>query len=163
MSFQFKPLGNTCAATGERLAPGTVCHSVVLRDGESWIRQDFSPEGWTGPPEGTIGHWQTAVPVPESKSRRLDPDELLEFLERLDEEADPERDSLKYVVALLLVRSKRLELDESRWEDDEEIQVFNGTRGEGRFEVRTPDLDENGIAELQRELQAKLEAGCLED
>ncbi len=160
MQYQVKPLGSECSATGERLEPGSVCHSVLVRDGDDFVRRDFSAEGWSGPPEGTIGHWTSRVPVPDAKPRTLDPDEMMQFLENLDEEGDPAREPLRYVLALLLVRKRRLEFEESHVDEvGDEIQAFVGTRGEGRFEIRNPELGDEEVEALQQELLARIEAG----
>jgi hypothetical protein len=156
VDYQIKSLGQECAATGEPLMPGSVCHCVLVRDGEGSRRLDFSRDGWTGPPEGTVGHWTRRVPAADTTPRPRDPDDLMQYFERLHEEANPTREGLRFVLALLLVRKRRLEIEETRPDDDGDLLVLTGTRGEGRFEVRDPRLDADEIERLQGELDAHL-------
>lgn len=159
MDYRIKPLGRVCAASGELLEPGSLCHSVVLREGDEWKRLDFAPGNWTGAPEGTIGTWTCRVPQPDAKPAKIDPDALMRYLEQLTEEARPDREPLRYVLALLLVRKRRLEIEETRSDDEGEALVFNGLRGEGRFEVADPQLDEEAVSALQAELDLRLSVG----
>lgn len=157
MDYQLKPLGRICAATGEDLVPGTLCHSVVVeRDGEL-TRLDFSEAGWAGPPEGTIGHWRCLVPEPAAaKPRTVDPEELMQYFEQLCEDGNPVQETFRYVVALLLLQKRRLRLDGSRQDGEIEYLQFVGSHGEGPFEVRDQDLQPDEVEALQGELNAQL-------
>lgn len=159
MDYQVKPLGKTCAGTGEPLAPGTVVVSALVQgDDGGWERLDFSPEGWNGPPDRTVGHWSCRVPEPETPGRRmLDPEEMMRYFEQLCEEANPAREPLRFVLALLLVRKRRLEIESDGTDDDNERTLcLNGLHGEGRFEVRDPGLTPEEAQRLQTELSALL-------
>lgn len=159
MEYHVKPLGKTCAATGEPLAPGSVVHSVLVdRLGESQ-RLDFSPDGWAGsPPEGTIAHWVTMVPVEDvtDAPRPLDPEELFQFFEQLVEEMNPAQEKIKYLLALLLMQKKRLRLEGTVADDDGGRLLLAGSQGEGPFEIRDQELSAEEIAALQRELSAAI-------
>lgn len=159
MDYQVKPLGRTCAVTGEPLAPGSVVFSVLLSgENGSWERRDISRDAWDGPPDGAVGHWTCRVPEPEVVTkRRLDPDEMMRLFERMTEEANPHRESLRFVLALLLVRKRRLEID-GNGSDDDEVLRLNGLHGEGEFEVRDPCLEPDEAERLQAELNALLVA-----
>lgn len=155
MDYQLKPLGKSCAATGQPLAPGSVCHSVVIeRDGQ-FVRLDYSPEAWQGPPDHAVGYWQSRVPEPKPV-HRIDPDALLRYFEQLCEEQSPRQEVDRYVAALLLLKLKRLTLDDVRCDDDGEFLQLSGARGEGNFEVRRLDLSDTELAQLQQALKLQL-------
>lgn len=158
MDYQLKPLGKTCAATGQPLAPGSLCHSVVIeRDGQ-FVRQDYSEAGWQGPPANAVGYWQLRVPQPK-QARSVDPDALMRYFEQLCEEASPSQDVNRYVSALLLLKLKRLTLDDVRTTDgDGEFLLVSGTRGEGVFEVRRLELPDDELCHLQQALKNQLAA-----
>ena len=159
MDYQFKSLGRTCAATGNDLVPGTLCHSVVVERDDETIRLDFSEEGWTGPPEGPIGHWRCLVPEPaETKPRVIDPEELMRYFEQLSENGNPVQEKFRYVIALLLLQKRRLRLDGSRQDGEIEYLQLVGSHGEGPFEVRDQELEPNEVEILQRDLNAQLAA-----
>ena len=69
MDYQLKPLGKTCAQTGQKLLPGEVCYSAVVPKGNQWERIDVSRDAWKGPPDGAIGFWTCTVPA-ETQTRR---------------------------------------------------------------------------------------------
>lgn len=81
--------------------------------------------------------------------------------ERLEEGGHEQVRRLRYVLALLLLQRKRLQLEDSRSEDGVDLLVLIGTKGEGPFEVRDEQLDADEIAGIQRALleQFAVDAG----
>jgi len=157
MDYHFPPLGKTCAATGKPLAPGSTCRSAVFEQNGQFVRKDFSPEGWTGPPQGAIGHWQSAVPV-QTGPPKLDPEQLLRYFEQLTEEASPSHDESRYLLALLLLQQRRFRLETVRSDDEGDVLVLSGLRGEGTFEVPHLQLADTEVAERQLMLRTQLAA-----
>ena len=159
MDWHFKPIGKTCAATGRELEPGAVCHSVVVeRDGQV-LRLDYSSEGWNGPPDDAVGHWQCLVPQPAmNKTQVLDPEALFRCFEQMSEDANPAHDKLRYVLALLLLQKRRLSLDGSQRDGEIEYLELTGSGGEGPYLVRDQQLSDDEIEQLQRDLNAQLAA-----
>lgn len=157
MDYHLKPLGKSCAATGKPLAPGSVCHSVLVEKDGLLVRLDFSQEGWPGPQQEHLGHWMVDVPkAPNPNTIRLDPDVALRFFEQLSEESSPEHEKTRYVLALLLLQQRKLKLENVRFDDDDEVLELTGTHGEGSFEVRNYRLDDHEIQKMQSELKAQL-------
>jgi hypothetical protein len=159
MDYQLKPLGKSCSQTGKPLGPGEVCYSAVVEKGNEWVRLDFSAGAWSGPPEGALGYWRLTVPARDQTRRRaLDPDALLRHFEQLCEDANPTRESFRYVLALLLVQRRRLRITLTRSDADGSVLELAGMQGEGPFEVRDQQLSELEIAALQQELETSLMA-----
>jgi hypothetical protein len=152
-------MGKTCEATGEELVPGNTCFSALVeRDGQL-IRLDYCEAGWTGPPDGTMGYWQSIVPEPEeAKAKPLDPDALMRYFEQLCEDANPAQEKLRYVLSLLLLQKRRLKIEGSRQEGDVEYLELVGSHSEGPFEVRDHQLDDAEIEQLQSDLNTHLSA-----
>jgi hypothetical protein len=159
MDYRLKPLGKFCAATQATLVPGSDVHSVLIeQDGET-IRLDYCEQGWHGPPEGMIAHWRCTVPQPElSRPRPLDAESLLEHFERMLEDANPAQQQLCYVIALLLMQKRRLQLERTRYDGEIAYLEFIGQRGEGPFEVRDQQLTGEEIVQLQATLTQHLGA-----
>lgn len=155
MEYHFPPLGKTCSATGKPLAPGSLCRSVLLEQNGQQVRKDFSPEGWQGPPAGAIGYWITHVPE-RTGPPKLDPEQLMRYFEQLTEEASPSQDETRYLLALMLLQLRRLKLEQIRSEDDGDVLVLIGTRGEGTFEVPHLQLGDADISERQTALRFQL-------
>lgn len=157
MDYQLKPIGKTCAATQKSLEAGATCYSVVIdKDGEL-VRLDFSEEGWTGIPEGTVGQWKCVVPTPtQTKTQPLDTDALMRYFEQIDEDGNPAQDKFRYVIALLLLQKRRLKLEGSRKDGEIEYLELIGTRGEGPFLLRDQQLEDEEVTQLQNSLNTHL-------
>lgn len=157
MEYQFKPIGKKCAGTGADLVPGTTCYSVLVEDGGDFLRLDFSDEGWKGPPAGAVGVWKSVVPKPAEVTRQpLDTDALMAYFEQLCEEADPARERMRYILALLLLQKRRLRLDGSRRDGNDEFLQLAGGHGEGAYEVRDLHPTDEEMLDMQRELNVHL-------
>ena len=157
MEYQFRPIGKKCAATGKDLVPGERCFSVLAEKEGELQRMDFSEEGWKGPPEGALGVWTCIVPKPaEVRHEPLDTTALMTCFEQLTEEASPAREGLRYILALLLVKKKRLRLEGSRTEGEDEYLQLAGAHGEGACEVRDLNPTDEEVQQWQRELNVYL-------
>jgi hypothetical protein len=155
--YDIRPLGRKCSATGADLAPGTICHSVLLERDGKLVRLDFSEAAWTGPPEGALGAWKCLVPQPATVRREpLDSTALLRCFEQLVEEGLPEREGLRYVLALLLVKKRRLRIEGSRTAADGAYLQLSGAQGEGAWEVRDLNPTDAEVDQWQQELNAYL-------
>ena len=157
MEYAFRSIGRTCAATGAELTPGTLCRSALVERDGRLERLDFALSSWTTPPADTVGHWRCRVPaaaVPQV--RRLDAETLFQEFERLEEVGHEQVRRLRYVLALLLLQKKRLELEDCRSEDEINYLVLIGAKGEGPYEIRDEQLDADEIAAIQRELLSQL-------
>ena len=157
MDYHLKPLGKTCAATGKPLAPGSVCHSVLVEREGTLVRLDFSTEGWIGPPQGHLGHWTVDVPAAaDPKTIRLDPEAALRYFEQLSEEASPIHERTRYALALVLLQQRKLKLENVRFQDEDEVLELSGVHGEGNFEVRNYRLEDAEMQRLQLDLKTQL-------
>jgi hypothetical protein len=157
VEYQFRPIGKKCSATGEDLIPGERCFSVLVEKEGDLQRLDFSEAGWKGPPEGTLGVWKCVVPKPaEVRHEPLDTTALMTCFEQLTEEASPAREGLRYILALLLVKKRRLRLEGSRAEGEDEYLQLAGAQGEGAYEVRDLNPSDEEVQQWQRELNVYL-------
>lgn len=157
MEYRFPPLGKVCSATGKPLAPGSTCRSALWEQNGQQVRKDFSDEGWIGPPAGAIGYWVMQVPE-QAGPPKLDPEQLMRYFEQLTEEASPSQDETRYLLALLLLQQRRLKLETVRSDEDGDVLVLAGTRGEGTFEVPHLRLADADIQARQNSLRFQLAA-----
>lgn len=163
LEYQFKPPGKTCAATGEALTPGSVCHSVLVEQAGRLTRVDYSQAGWSGPPPHAIATWKTIIPLPPNPdSIRLDPERLFQFFELSCEEGSPSEDSLRYVAAVVLLQARRLKLEGARGKGEDEVLDLTAARGDGVYEIRNLRLNAEDMHAIQRELKTRLMTGGAE-
>ncbi|MCA9062499.1 MAG: hypothetical protein KDA96_05555 [Planctomycetaceae bacterium] len=153
MDFNIRPLARHCAESGRAFQPGEYCWSVLIEQDGKLVRRDVSAECWNGPPDGAIGHWKCQVPLStESNRPKLDSESLFEYFQQLDESPNPVQQQYRYVLSLLLLRKKRLILEEIVEHDDQQFMRLIGSTGEGPFEVAEQELSEEQIQRLQEQL-----------
>jgi hypothetical protein len=143
-----------CAATGRPLRPGDRYYGVLALDGSRFIRQEYSTEGWAGPPQGAFGHWAGRVPTSLDAQRRppIDDEMLVDCFQRLDGAAEPEKLNFRYVVALLLMRRKRFKFDDVMKDASGESLVVRDTRSGVKHTVVDPGLTEEQMKGAQDEV-----------
>jgi len=153
-----------CAATGAALVPGSRCVAVVVdRGDEGFERLDFAPEAWesTPRPAGVLCVWRTIVPEPEAKRGIVIDDEVLEeMVARLDGDERPERVAFRWLVALMLLRKRRLRHLGVERRGEREVWSFarRGEENAAPFEVVNPHLGEEDLRSLAEQLGAFVES-----
>jgi hypothetical protein len=151
--YQIQPNTRVCAVTGRPLQVGERFYTALLEEGDHFVRKDFSKEVWQGPPPGTFSFWTGKVPPSEENAKpRFDDDLLEECFHRLEGQTDPSRVNFRYVVALLLIRRKRLKFEQTAVEDGvETMRVYCLGTGE-KYEVTNPRLTEAEMNQVQEEV-----------
>lgn len=155
--FDLQSPSGRCAVTGRELREGEEFYSVLFEDGESFRRVDYSLEGWTGPPEGAFCHFKSRVPFKEKKKQLLVNNEVLvHFFRRLAEETEPVRIQFRFVLALILMRKRLLRYEGAVRRDDREVWRMTLLADRSTHEVINPDLSEEQIEGVSRQLSAIL-------
>jgi hypothetical protein len=151
--YQIQPNTRRCAITGRELRPGETYYTALLEAGGQFVRQDYSAEAWTGLPHDAFSFWSGRVPSDTEPSRpKVDDDLLLECFERLEGETEPRRVSFRYIVALLLMRRKRLKFEEAKTESDHEVLLLRCARTGTKHQVVNPGMTEDEMAAVQEEV-----------
>jgi hypothetical protein len=151
--YQIQPLTRRCANTGRELRPGERFFTALREEGGQFLRQDYSAESWQGPPAGTFSFWSGRVPVAnESRKPRFDDELLMECFERLEGQEEPGRISFRYVVALLLMRRKRLRFEEAKTHQEQEVLTLRCVRTATKHQVVNPRLTEEQMLAVQEEV-----------
>src|SRR5262245_7428340 len=120
--YQIQAPTRRCTVTGQELLPGSRYFSVLLEQDGKLVRQDYSAEAWQGPPHGAFSFWAGRIPVQDQPKKIVIDDEmLLECFQRLEGQDEPAKLNFRYVVALLLMRRKRLKFDQVRTDGDREL------------------------------------------
>lgn len=158
-----------CAATGEPLSPGTPCVAALCEapNQPGFVRRDFSIAAWDAGqrPSGLFSFWRTTAPEPGGSRRLLIDDQvLLDIFLRLEQDARPERQAFRFVLALILLRRRMLRSvgREPAREGAAEVWLLK-PRGAGELEpplrVTDPRLGESDLAGIAEQLGEVLEDG----
>lgn len=155
--WQVDRTAGQCAKTGLALKEGDPYYTVLFEEGDTFRREDYSEEGWTGPPEGAFCHFKTRLPVKQKKKRLLvDDDLLVNFFSRLADETEPARLRFRFVLALILMRKRILKYDETIKEGENEYWRMRLVKETHVHTVLNPRMTDDEILEVSRELSVIL-------
>ncbi len=148
-----KPLGH-CYGTGRQIEAGEEYYGALVENEEGLKRQDFCQAYWNEYKPEVFCYWKTRLPHPDEKKKLfVDDDMLMAFFERLAGEREQEKINFGFVLALVLMRKRRLKYDSSRTEDGKEIWRLKITGGDKEFvELVNPHLDEEQIEQLSSQI-----------
>jgi len=147
-----------CAATGRELAEGEAYYAVLFETPEGFERKDYTLDAWTGPPEGSYCYWRARVPVREKKSGPIAVDHALltHFFLRLEDEESQIKQRFRFVLALLLMRKRRLKFERAIQEGDLEYWQVRLVSEQSEHKVLNPRLSEDEVQQLSEQLTAIL-------
>lgn len=135
LDFEVHRSSRRCAASDRELKPGELFYSVLVPQGGTVTRLDYSREAWTGPPDQAIGWWQARVPDQHAPRIQWAPNTvMLQYFEQLI--ATPDQQGAAYVLALLLIRRRILRQEEVETDDQgqEWLKVFS-PRSETHYRI----------------------------
>jgi hypothetical protein len=134
-----------CAVSGRELKSGERFYSVLLVQAGKLRRMDYSSEVWQGPPDGTFSFWTGRIPLgDQARLPRVDEETLVDCFQRLENETEPGRVRFRYVLALLLMRRKRLKFEETRKASRGAITPGDPNRG-----ALAPEADDQDFISLR--------------
>jgi len=147
-----KPVGQ-CCGTGKKIEPGEEYFGALVETDEGLVRRDFCADYWEQEKPDVFCYWKTKLPHPDQKKQIFVDDEMLmAFFERLERETEQEKINFRFVLALVLMRKRRLKYDSSKIEEDKEIWRLR-IAGEKQFvEVINPHLDDGQIGQLSSQM-----------
>ena len=142
-----------CARTGRALQEGEEFLTVLFEEGESFRRVDCSLDAWDGPPESCYCYFRTRVPIKQKRKKLLIEDDLLvNFFARLADETEPVRVHFRFVLALILMRKRRLRYEGSATEDGSEVWRMVLATDKSVHRVVNPRLTDEQIQQVSEQL-----------
>ena len=147
-----KPLGQ-CCGTGKRIEAGEEYFAALVETGEGLARRDFCADYWQQEKPRVYCYWKTKLPSPNQKKQMFVDDEMLmAFFERLEKETEQEKVNFRFVLALVLMRKRRLKYDSSRTEGGTEIWQLRVVGDKQLVEVVNPNLDQEQVGQLSSQI-----------
>jgi hypothetical protein len=152
MEYDVQRSTRHCSASDREFAPGESFYSVLLSEGADLKRLDYSLDAWKGPPPEAVAWWKSQVPDRNSNRAHWAPnDVMLNLFDQLAEQ--PERQDIRYVLSLLLVRRRVMRLEDAEKDDrGREIMVLYCPRRETTYKLPAIVPPPERAEEIQREL-----------
>jgi hypothetical protein len=145
----------TCSASSRTLLPAEVFFSaLVVKDG-LFQRLDFSPEAWPTQDQASfISWWRQKVPEPgnERKAFKLNAATLGQIFANLKDARTRSQQCLAYVVALALVRARKLQFLEVHTEGDHQVLLIQDRAAGVVHRIRDPKLGQDEEAHVLHNL-----------
>ena len=146
------PLGQ-CCGTGKVIEPSEEYFAALVEAEEGLQRRDFSADYWQEEKPEVFCYWRTKLPDPDHKKQIFIDDEMLmAFFERLEQETEQEKVSFRFVLALVLMRKRRLKYDSTKTEKGKEIWHLRVVGSNDYVDVVNPNLDEQQIEQLSSQI-----------
>ena len=147
---------DTCAATGEALTPGDRIVSVLSIDAQNASNRLDTAEaewdkGWRPEPgQEVIAIWRGHMPEPKDadNGRPVDDEDLVALFEQIAEPSDERAVELRYVLAWMLVRRRRLRFEGQR---DGALRVRRVSATGALLDTTPIEVDDPGLDEDQLE------------
>lgn len=155
--FEIQRCTRQCAATGRELTPGETIYSALVQQGAQVVRVDYAEDQWQGPSDEVVGFWKSQIPTANAAKMHWAPnDVMLHYFEQLADQ--PNKQDVRYVLGLLMIRRRILRLEESETDDaGQEVLVLYCPRSENEHRMNVMQPDASRIASIQEELAALLQ------
>ena len=159
VASDFRCVGCSTEIPCEAPYQSAVFYEQTTEAGGGFLRQDYCLGCWQTNPPAAFAHWRTKrPPKPEDKPRRvrLDTVLLLDFFRRLEGDGSPdgptaaEREELRFVIALLLVRKKVLAFASSCQQDGSEwLKLVEKSEPPATHWARNPQLSDDQLERVK--------------
>ena len=165
--WKIRSRAHTCAHTGRAFTEGEEFTTALFIDPTSkdLTRNDYSHEAW----EALVGElkpfsfWKTEYIPPEKKE---DPEEEAmgkespeELLRRLVEENENFTENARYILAVMLERSKVLRQTDTQQTEDSKLLIYEHKVTGDVIIIRDPELHLDQVEAVQDEVAQLLENG----
>ncbi|MEO1007700.1 MAG: hypothetical protein AAFX79_03990 [Planctomycetota bacterium] len=161
-----RPSG-TCAATGASLAPGArVASAIVADDADAWRRLDVAEAAWVSgwrPDGSVVATWRGTMPEAsdDAPARIIDDEELVALFDQIGDAEERSAIELRYVVALMLIRRRRLRV-EGHAPEGLRVRRLTPTGGfadDGSTRIADPGFDDDQLEAAIERVTAVLLGG----
>ena len=153
-----RPQGQ-CCATGQKIEVGQEYYAALVETEQGFERRDFSAEYWEKDKPSVYCFWKTRLAEPNQKRPLFIDDQMLTaFFDRLATETDPERIAFRFVLALILMRRRRLKYETTVTAAGSEVWRLRWSGEKDTVDVVNPHLDEQQITQLSQQIGQVLNA-----
>ncbi len=154
-TYQLQGPTRVCAQSGNVLTTGDKFVSALFEEAGKLVRRDYALALWK--PETLspkpIAFWSGKIAEAGKQAKLVVNDEVLvDCLDHLTNNLDPSKANFRYIVALLLMRKKRLRFEDLLKKDGQETLVLRDHKTKKIYEILDPKLDETQAESAQDEV-----------
>jgi len=135
-----------CVVCGKEFQEKDEYFSEIYDSEGGFLRKDFCVACWKGPEEKGYSFWKTRIAPKEQKPKRfIDLDVIFDFFEKLADSDEREKETFRYILALVLMRKRRLKFEGTSREADAEVLILREAATKNIFHVKNPELNEGEL------------------
>lgn len=155
-----------CQGCGNNFADQEVYHTLLFDERGAFARLDVCEKCWNSQyshgstdRKGFVSHWQGLFHAPVPRTDPIQQATAESLLRQLAEEADPKYIPVRYILAVMLERKRRLKIKSELREAGRRIFIYEHAESGDIFKIEDPELQLSQLEEVQREVGALLQGG----
>ena len=134
VDYEIAACSRRCAASDRPISAGSDYFAVLIPVDGDFVRLDFLPEAWTGPPPDALAWWQAKAPAANDAPKLAPQDVLINLFVELA--GDESQRAFRYVLGLLMLRRRIVRVLETHCRaDGSEIMIVECVRREEQYEL----------------------------
>ena len=154
--FEFKKSNRRCSVSQREFESGEEFVSALIEVEEKIERVDFALDAWDSATETYVGWWKSRMPDLNSGKVYWAPNQvLLSYFVHVYEQAHVNPD-VTYVVAILMVQKRILQMIENDESTDPPTLVVHHRKTKTDFRIPTVELSGQRVNEIQEQLAESL-------
>jgi len=143
-----------CAGCRHVFEPGETVRAFLYEASTGYERRDYCADCLPADDRQAVGSWRTRRPVLAARRRTaFDAAAAYELFQQLEDDAEPARTQLRFLLALLLWRKRVLKLARTCDETGCEYWEFRDLHADVTHRVRRPALAEEELDQLSSQLE----------
>jgi hypothetical protein len=152
--YQIQRRQKGCSVCGKIFGPGEELWSAILCNPEGFVRLDYCLGCFERDKGEPFCYWRNTTPLP-TVPRRENLDAVVEFFKKVSAQAQKgqKEQRLQYVLALILMRRKRLKLLRHQLADQHHVLVLEKVWDGETVEVLDQHIPEDEFDELRDQIQ----------
>lgn len=163
-NWNIRGRAHACSLSGKPFEEGEVFYTALFEEGpdRELVRRDYSAESWktVSREAKPFSVWRSRYeppPPPEERPEVVEKQTAETLLRRLVEENAPGTENVRYILAIMLERRKRLKQTAVRETPEDTFLVYEHVKTGDVYVIRDPELKLDQISEVQREVALLLE------
>lgn len=163
--WSIKSRAHVCTVTEKHFIDGESFYTAIFPDPESsgYLRKDFSLDGWdqrNDKEQAPFSFWKSVYQAPiKEEEIEVTPESPEDLLRRLVEEDEDHTESVRYILAVMLERKKKLVEADTQFVSDGIIRIYEQRKTGDVFIIKDPNIPLSKVENVQQEIADLLENG----